>query len=79
MVVLAFYLLLEWLQALLGIAGAIGLLNLQGWGRVLSIIASVLALPSIFPFGAVIGAWGLVLLLKSKNAEEYRALTTSGA
>lgn len=61
------------LDALLGIAAAIGLLNFQGWGRVLSIISSVLAVPC-FPFGTAIGIWGLVLLVSSKNAAAYKAL-----
>jgi hypothetical protein len=70
---------LNWLHALLGIAAAIGLLNFQGWGRVLAIISSVLAVPLTFPIGTALGIWGLALLLKKENAAAYKALSSTGA
>jgi hypothetical protein len=70
---------LNWLHALLGIAAAIGLLNFQGWGRVLAIISFVLAVPLTFPIGTALGIWGLALLLKKENAAAYKALNSTGA
>ena len=75
----AFFILMisSWTGVLLGLAAAIGLLNFQRWGRTLTIVASILAIPSVgFPFGTAIGIWSLLVLLKNENAVAYKALAT---
>jgi hypothetical protein len=62
-----------WASVLSGLVAAIGLLNLQAWGRTASIIAGIIALANIavFPIGTAIGIWTLVVLLKAQNSAAY--------
>ena len=76
---LAFTSALFLIPAFMGIAGTIGLLNFQGWGRLLTLISSVLVLLLSFPFGLPIGIWSLVVLLNRKNAEDYKKYISAGA
>jgi hypothetical protein len=70
-----------WAGVLSGLIAAIGLLNLQTWGKTASIIAAIIALVNLteFPIGTAIGIWALVVLLNAQNSVAYRDLQrTSG-
>lgn len=70
-----------WAGVLSGLIAAIGLLNLQTWGKTASIIAAIIALVNLteFPIGTAIGIWALVVLLNAQNSVAYRDLhRTSG-
>jgi len=68
-----------WACVLSGFIAAIGLLNLQTWGRTVAIIAAIVALVNLieFPVGTAIGIWTLVVLLNAHNSAAYRALSKS--
>ena len=55
----------------LGIAGAIGLFLLKGWGRGLSLAFCGISLIQL-PFGTALGIWGLVTLTRPATAELFR-------
>ena len=54
----------------LSIAGGIGLLMRQGWGRILAIVNAVLSLFAV-PIGTVIGALILVYLFRPEVREYF--------
>lgn len=56
----------------IGIAGGIGILRGQEWGRVLSIVHAALSLFS-FPIGTVIGILAIIYLTKSEVSEYFKA------
>lgn len=62
-----------------GLIAAIGLLNLQTWGRTWAIIAAIIALLNLteFPVGTAIGIWTLVVLLNAQNSAAYKGLSRS--
>lgn len=68
-----------WAGALSGLVAAIGLLNLQTWGRISAIIAAIVALINLteFPIGTAIGIWTLAVLLNAQNSAAYRDLSRS--
>ena len=59
------------------IFAGIGLLKRQSWGRVVAIIAAVLALIK-FPFGTALGIYTLWVLAPRASGEEYADLTDRG-
>ena len=61
----------------LGIAGAIGLFMLQGWGRGLSLAFCGISLIQI-PFGTALGIWGLIALTRPATHELFRQQRTGG-
>ena len=56
----------------IAIAGGIGILRGQEWGRVLSIVYAALSLFS-FPIGTVIGTLVIIYLTKSEVSEYFKA------
>lgn len=56
----------------IAIAGGIGILRGQEWGRVLSIVYAALSLFS-FPIGTVIGILVIIYLTKSEVSEYFKA------
>ena len=68
-----------WACVLSGLIAAIGLLNLQTWGRTGAIIAAMIALVNLieFPVGTAIGIWTLVVLLNAQNSAAYKGLCGS--
>lgn len=54
----------------IAVAGAIGLLQGKGWGRILSIVHAALHLPLI-PIGTVIGILVIIYLTKSEVREYF--------
>ena len=68
-----------WAGALSGFVAAIGLLNLQTWGRISAIIAAIIALVNLieFPVGTAIGIYTLVVLLNAQNSAAYKGLSSS--
>ncbi len=62
----------------LSIVASIGLLNLQGWARTLSITVAIMAFPSDLLIGSAMGIWTLIVLLNKNNTETLKALTSSG-
>lgn len=68
-----------WACVLSGLIAAIGLLNLQTWGRTGAIIAAMIALVNLieFPVGTAIGSWTLVVLLNAQNSSAYKGLSGS--
>lgn len=61
------------LQAVLAFFAAWGLLERQSWGRIVGIIAGILALWHI-PFGTALGIYTLWVLLPATSEAEYRNL-----
>ncbi len=53
------------------IAAGIGLMNYREWGRVLALVLSVLNLLNI-PFGTLLGAYGLWVLLNQQTIALFR-------
>jgi hypothetical protein len=53
-----------------GIIGGIGLLNFQGWARILILILSFLALLN-FPIGTAIGIYSIWVLLNNKTEKLF--------
>ena len=68
-----------WACVISGFIAAIGLLNLQTWGRTWAIIAAIIALLNLteFPVGTAIGIWTLVALLNAQNSAAYKGLSRS--
>lgn len=68
-----------WACVISGLFAAIGLLNLQTWGRTGAIIAAIVALVNLieFPVGTAIGIWTLVVLLTAHNSAAYKGLSRS--
>ena len=62
----------------LSIVAAIGLLNLQGWARTVTITVAIIAFPADLLIGSAMGIWTLIVLLNRNNAETLKALTSSG-
>lgn len=60
-------------QAVLAFFAAWGLLDRQGWGRIVAIIAGILSLWRI-PFGTALGIYTLWVLLPASSEAEYRNL-----
>jgi hypothetical protein len=56
----------------IALAGGIGLLRGQEWGRILSIAHSALSL-FWFPFGTAIGILSIIYLTRSEVAEYFKA------
>lgn len=61
------------LQTALALITAWGLLERQGWGRIVGIVAGILALIRI-PFGTALGIYTLWVLLPAESEMEYRRL-----
>ncbi len=61
------------IQAVLAFFAAWGLLDRQGWGRIVAIIAGVLSLWRI-PLGTALGIYTLWVLLPASSEVEYRNL-----
>lgn len=61
------------IQAVLAFFAAWGLLDRQGWGRIVAIIAGILSLWRI-PFGTALGIYTLWVLLPASSEAEYRNL-----
>jgi hypothetical protein len=61
------------LQAVLAFFAAWGLLERQSWGRIVAIVAGILALLHI-PFGTALGVYTLWVLLPASSEAEYRNL-----
>ncbi|MFZ0638133.1 MAG: zinc ribbon domain-containing protein [Candidatus Acidiferrales bacterium] len=61
------------LQAALAFFTAWGLLERQSWGRIVGIVAGILALLHI-PFGTALGVYTLWVLLPASSEAEYRNL-----
>lgn len=61
------------IQAVLAFFAAWGLLDRQGWGRIVAIIAGILSLWRI-PFGTALGIYTLWVLLPASSEVEYRNL-----
>lgn len=70
---IAFASALLFLQAALAIITAWGLLERQSWGRVVGIIAGILALLR-FPLGTALGIYTLWVLLPASSEVEYRSM-----
>ena len=68
-----------WACVLSGLIAAIGLLNLQSWGRTGTIIAAIIASVNLieFPVGTAIGIWTLAVLLNAQNSAAYKGLCGS--
>jgi hypothetical protein len=62
-------------HAALSLVTAYALLTRQPWGRVLAIVAAILALMSI-PFGTALGIYTLIILLPADAAADYAAIST---
>lgn len=60
-------------QAALALVTAWGLLERQSWGRIIGIVAGILALLRI-PFGTALGIYTLWVLLPATSEIEYRSL-----
>ncbi|HEV2522166.1 MAG TPA: zinc ribbon domain-containing protein [Candidatus Acidoferrales bacterium] len=60
-------------QAALALVTAWGLLERQSWGRIIGIVAGILALLRI-PFGTALGIYTLWVLLPAASEIEYRSL-----
>lgn len=60
-------------EAALAFFAAWGLLDRQGWGRIVAIIAGILSLWRI-PFGTALGIYTLWVLLPASSEAEYRNL-----
>lgn len=66
------------LFSLPGLIGGIGLMKYRGWARVLILILSFLALPSI-PFGTALGAYGIwALLISPEGSSLFTGKPTIG-
>ncbi len=65
------------LGALAGIIGGIGLLSYASWARVILIILGIISLLS-FPFGTLLGAYTLWVLLPERNRLEFERLAGRG-
>jgi hypothetical protein len=61
------------LQTALALIAAWGLLERQSWGRIVGIVAGILALIRI-PFGTALGIYTLWVLLPAESEMEYRKL-----
>ncbi len=61
------------IEAALAFFAAWGLLDRQGWGRIVAIIAGILALWRV-PFGTALGIYTLWVLLPASSEVEYRNL-----
>jgi hypothetical protein len=56
-----------------GVVAGVGLLNFRPWARILTIVLSVLNLLNI-PFGTVLGAYGLWVLLSSDTERIFKGV-----
>ena len=68
-----------WLILLKGAAGFLtgwGLLQQEGWARVLALVMGFLALLSV-PIGTVLGIYTLWVLLPSESEREYQAMAAA--
>ncbi len=54
----------------LGIAGAVGLFMLKGWGRGMSLAFCGISLIQV-PFGTALGIWGLIALTRPATAQLF--------
>jgi zinc-ribbon domain len=59
---------------ILAIIAAWGLLQRQGWGRILTLIVAFLSLIHI-PFGTALGIYTLWVLLPAESGDEYRRMS----
>jgi len=74
--------ILLFLFAIPGFVGALGLLQRQSWGRILTLVVSFLKLID-FPLGTALGVYSIVILLREDGvryfeAREPHAPTSSG-
>ena len=69
-VVGGFVLIIMLVVSVPGIIAGIGLLSFQPWARILTLVLSILNLLNI-PFGTMIGAYGLWVLLKPESASLF--------
>jgi len=58
----------------LAVAVGWGLQERAHWGRILAIVAAFLNLLHVFPLGAALGIWTLVMLLGYRNSTLYEQL-----
>lgn len=56
------------------LVAAWGLMEHAPWGRIVAIVAAILNLIHIFPFGTVLGIWTLVMLVGYRNSTLYDQL-----
>ena len=56
--------------ALPGLIGAVGLLQRQPWGRILTLVVSFLKLID-FPLGTALGVYSIVILLREDGVEYF--------
>jgi hypothetical protein len=61
------------IQTVLALFAAWGLVDRQGWGRIVAIVAGILSLWRI-PFGTALGIYTLWVLLPASSEVEYRNL-----
>ncbi len=59
-----------------GILAGVGLLQRQGWARVLAIVVAIFALLSV-PIGTALGVYTLWVLLSPNADTEYQAMAHS--
>jgi hypothetical protein len=76
-VVGGFVMILMLVVSVPGIIAGIGLLSFQPWARILTLVLSILNLVNI-PFGTMIGAYGLWVLLKPESTALFEPRRVNG-
>ena len=66
-------------KAALGFIAGWGLLQHEGWARILALVLGFVSLFTNIPFGTALGVYTMWVLLPSDSEREYEALTATKA